>query len=288
MHLLSSTFDDLTTQAEAVIRVENSQNFRITNSTFDNANTDFLYVTGSSVTITDSELVSDKNTARRGLYAVTSQVTLNGSTFDSFYYPTTGAAFLSEDGDATVIGSTFLNNRAEEGAGIYFDCTNVDKCTYEVTDSTFTNNSATSKGGAMAFNYFPPTITNPTYANNSAIYGPDIAAYPYKIVRNSTLDAKYVSGQTIKTPIVFNLVDGYDEVILTDSSSILTISAVDQTKARVIGNTDVTVTEGVATFNDITFITTPGSVNIQYQITSSNINFDRLLTAYGITSDQVA
>jgi len=71
-------------------------------------------------------------------------------------------------------------------------------------------------------------------------------------------------------------------VIFTDSESVLTISAVDQASAKVIGNTDVTVEKGRAIFNDITFITDPGSANIQYQITSSNIDYEQLLRAYNV------
>ena len=64
--------------------------------------------------------------------------------------------------------------------------------------------------------------------------------------------------------MIFTLVDPYDKVILTDSESILTISAVDQSNAKVIGNTDVTVDKGKATFSDITFITEPGSNNVEF------------------------
>jgi hypothetical protein len=76
-------------------------------------------------------------------------------------------------------------------------------------------------------------------------------------------------------------------VITTDSESVLTISAIDQAISKVIGNTDVTVVNGLATFSDITFITKPGSQNVEYQISSSNIDFAKILKAYGITGTSV-
>ena len=58
----------------------------------------------------------------------------------------------------------------------------------------------------------------------------------------------------------FALVDSFGEEIKTDSESVFTISASSSSSgAKVIGNTDVTVTEGIGNFKDITFIVTPGT-----------------------------
>lgn len=59
----------------------------------------------------------------------------------------------------------------------------------------------------------------------------------------------------------FALVDSFGEVIKTDSESVFTISASSTggANAKVIGNTDVTVTEGIGSFKDITFIVDPGT-----------------------------
>ena len=45
----------------------------------------------------------------------------------------------------------------------------------------------------------------------------------------------------------------------TDSKSVLTILALNQDKAKVIGDSDAQVKEGVASFENIAFITQPGS-----------------------------
>jgi len=71
-----------------------------------------------------------------------------------------------------------------------------------------------------------------------------------------------VSGQAIDATMEmrFALVDSFGEEITTDSESVFTISASDTSSgAKVIGNTDVTVTQGVGIFKDITFIVEPGT-----------------------------
>ena len=145
---------------------------------------------------------------------------------------------------------------------------------------------ATRKGGAYAFDIFPPTTSNLTLVNNSAIYGADKAGYPYKIINlTDATTFVYVSGQAIDTTMEmkFALVDSFGEIIKTDSESVFTISAsTSATGAKVIGNTDVTVVEGVGTFKDITFIVTPGTPDVLYQVTSSNIDYDKLKKAFNV------
>lgn len=70
----------------------------------------------------------------------------------------------------------------------------------------------------------------------------------------------------------------------TDSASVLTIApATSSGGAKVIGNTDVTVLNGIASFTGITFINTPGSSNVAYTVTSSNINYANILLAFNLT-----
>lgn len=81
----------------------------------------------------------------------------------------------------------------------------------------------------------------------------------------------------------FALVDSFGEVIKTDSESVFTIaSGGTNAEAKVIGNTDVTVEQGIGTFKDITFIVPPGTPGVKYQVTSSNIDNDKLKKAFNI------
>lgn len=95
----------------------------------------------------------------------------------------------------------------------------------------------------------------------------------------------YVSGQPITSTLTFALVDNYGQVMSTDDHSVLTISATSGASgAKVIGNTDVTVEKGIAKFSTITFINLPGSSDIRYTVTSSNINYVNILNAFNKTS----
>ena len=63
-------------------------------------------------------------------------------------------------------------------------------------------------------------------------------------------------------------------MILTDSTSVMSISSKTE-EASVTGSTDVTLSGGKAIFSDVTMITLPGSVDIEYEI-SSGLDFTRL------------
>ena len=217
------------------------------------------------------------------MHLQTSNVTIAGTEFNGFMHTDIGAAVYSQNSNTDVESSMFRNNVADQGAGIYMDCMDADLCTYTVMDTEFTNNTAHTMGAAMAFNFYSPSLSGNTFTDNTAPYGEEVASYAKKISLVSNLAEQYVSGQAVEQPIIFQLLDVNDNPILTDTDSVLTISSVDQTVAKVIGNTDVTN----AQFTDITFIAAPGTANIEYQVSSSNIDLDRLETALGITEEEV-
>ena len=87
----------------------------------------------------------------------------------------------------------------------------------------------------------------------------------------------------IKTSTKYNVVDADGLTIATDSDSVITISP-QSSNDKVIGNTDVTVVNGVATFSDITLISAPSAMNINYTISSSNIDLTKLATAFNLVT----
>ena len=152
-----------------------------------------------------------------------------------------------------------------------------------MVNSIFTKNSATTNGGAILYDFFKPKLSGNTFTNNSAQYGPDVAGYPVKVAAQDVPSQVWVSGQTIATPIKYKLVDADGLTIATDSDSVITISP-QSSSDKVIGNTDVTVVNGVATFSDITLISKPSAMNINYTISSSNIDLTKLATAFSLTT----
>ena len=68
-------------------------------------------------------------------------------------------------------------------------------CIFTIDGTTFNNNSAGIQGGAISYNQEKPLITsNVSYIGNTAIYGPNIASYSYKIVYDSKSVTKVWSG----------------------------------------------------------------------------------------------
>ena len=67
-------------------------------------------------------------------------------------------------------------------------------------------------GGAIYYPEVRPQLTNCTYTNNTAPYGPNIASYPVKVTINGTVSNKIhlvniPSGQAYPYPTTFSLVD---------------------------------------------------------------------------------
>ena len=71
-----------------------------------------------------------------------------------------GAVFVAKSGRATIDKSTFSNNEARMGGGIY------SSCEVTVTSSTFTSNTAVWGGGMFSTNKL--TISNSTFEDNTA------------------------------------------------------------------------------------------------------------------------
>jgi CSLREA domain-containing protein len=77
-----------------------------------------------------------------------------------------GGGIWNEGGTLTVTNSTFSNNSAANGGGIF------NAGTLIVTDSTFSGNSATSDGGGITNgSNSTATVTNSTFSGNSANAG---------------------------------------------------------------------------------------------------------------------
>mmetsp|Transcript_10414 Transcript_10414/g.10443 ORF Transcript_10414/g.10443 Transcript_10414/m.10443 type:complete len:215 (-) Transcript_10414:1955-2599(-) len=93
--------------------------------------------------------------------------------------------------DAYIYNSTFADNRAGiEGGALFLSCevSALRPCAYDISLSTFSNNSARDNGGAIKYDFYKPTLApDNVFSDNSATYGPNIASYPVeiKMVRES-------------------------------------------------------------------------------------------------------
>lgn len=66
---------------------------------------------------------------------------------------------------------------------MYLSCDDIinNVCTYNITNTTFLNNTANLNGGAYAFDFYKPNTTDVVFGNgtesNKAEYGDDYASY---------------------------------------------------------------------------------------------------------------
>lgn len=60
-----------------------------------------------------------------------------------------GAGIYSLSSDTFISNCYFGNNNATNGAAIYFDCSDATYCNYSISNSVFSNNSASLNGASF-------------------------------------------------------------------------------------------------------------------------------------------
>ena len=72
-----------------------------------------------------------------------------------------------------------------------------------------------------------------------------------------------------------------DQIMVLVNSDKVTISAVDNQTSSISGTNIGLVNQGVVTFNNLKFISTPGSTNLHYEITSKVIDKNKIQNVPG-------
>ena len=152
-------------------------------------------------------------------------------------------------------------------------------------NSVFIGNTAIRQGGALHYNYVRPSFRNNSYHNNSALYGPDIASYPVKIkLVNSSQDEIVLdnvgSGITYPQTLNLGLYDYDDQIMVLDSSDQISISPADSQSSDVSGVNIGLLNQGSTSFDSIAFISSPGSVDVQFKATSKAIDDDKIQNVF--------
>ena len=199
-----------------------------------------------------------------------------------------GGAIYVKQSVLTIQNSSFTNNTAIDGGAMYFGCTSITNCNLTLTDLVFTNNNAIRQGGAIYYDYVRPRIEEVEYTNNSAEYGLNIASYPVKIRQiNSTEIDVYLrnvgSGIVYDTILYFGLYDYDGQIMVLDNSDQIVISAIDTQAISISGTNVGLLSQGVASFDNLIFVSTPGSTDISYRATSKAIDTDKIENVFGQT-----
>lgn len=187
--------------------------------------------------------------------------------------------------NSTISNSSFSQNIALRGAGIYFSCLGQRKCSLEISNSSFTHNLGVQSGGGLEYDVYRPTMENIKFVNNKAVYGPNIASYPVRIRVKETLVSRITLndvGSGVSKDVALNLAlfDHDNQTAVLDNVSQIEVRAV-QPDTAVSGTTSVKVTAGVASFAEMKFTFKPGAQNVQYGLSSDGLDFTKIIKQYG-------
>jgi len=126
--------------------------FIVDSCAFLSSNTDFIFITTSTVFVKSSNFTGDPLVAWRGLRFSYTTMNISNTSFNSFYEDSVGlvgAGVYSLSSNTYIYKSVFMNNIATNGASIYYDCSDTAKCIYVISNSNFTNNIALNNGASF-------------------------------------------------------------------------------------------------------------------------------------------
>ena len=193
--------------------------------------------------------------------------------------------------NVTITDSNFSNNIGVQGSAISISCSIGHTCQTTINDWYFSNNTASSSGGAIRYNLQRPEMNNNTFENNTAAYGPNIASYAVKIVNTgtnqTTIEIDNVgSGVKYENSINVSLVDIDDQVMSLDNESTVRVSPV-SSPSRISGTNFAKFTNGMAILDYLEFIHQPGTENVEFEMYSQSLDFDQVKNGLNLTDDQL-
>lgn len=225
---------------------------------------------------------------QKAIYIRDSSIRISESTFENSGDLNTiyGGSFSLMDSQLQVINSSFINNTAQNAGAIEFKCTSVVKWELNLTNVTFTNNSAVEEGGCIHYNYKRPILVNITQYNNTAQYGPFIASYPVKIrIEGSSTDQIKLdnvgSGVRIENTLKLSLLDFDNQVMIFNNKNQIILTPVDSSISSILGFNSKLLKNGVSSFDNIIAVSAPGKQNIQYQANCKAIDKTLILDIFG-------
>ncbi|OMJ89933.1 hypothetical protein SteCoe_7822 [Stentor coeruleus] len=198
-----------------------------------------------NILIITSSIFSSCSSSLGGAIYIKSQSTIiNSSIF------TSNNALLSDSLNSGQGGSIFIEDSSNTQQTSIINC-------------SFTKSSASKSGGGIQWYGIYPTITNCLFSKNQAFYGPDISSYPsqLKIPQNRILTLLEIPpGQQISYPIIINILDHYNQTVLTENQGTGQISVTNTLNFSLSGEVKVTARAGVLNFSSILLAGPPNSL----------------------------
>ncbi|CDW82073.1 UNKNOWN [Stylonychia lemnae] len=280
MNLLKSDFQIYGSQISNLQTYKNQVPIIFSEENLYFINTTFYNLTTNKVQIVDGLIAN----------LIEGSITINNSRLEKVASSGNGGGlFMSNDisskdyVELTIENSTIENMRAQDLGGFIYSENGQGGALYTVCDSN------TKIGGFMKYDFFLPLDNNNVYQFNDAAYGKDFAAYPIKMqlkikyqgvdmvidpTKISQLFQDYFrtpSGLKLENPFSLVLYDVYDQQIMTDDSSLATVSIAAKQNASVTKNTKVKASRGIYYFDDFILKAEPNTT-IYLTFTSNAIN----------------
>ena len=265
-------FDNIALSESSFIVIINSNLYSFKNHSISNFN--FVLYTLKYTNIYDGKRISVMNGAS-AFDILNSNMNLALSHF-SILNSTISSALYSKSSNISISNSTFDSNTAKQGAAISLLWDSDQSCVSSITGWSFTNNHADVKGGAIYYDNSRPKMSNNSFSNNSADYGPNIASIPYKIIEQETFnDQIYLndipSGLEYNSSIRVMLVDQEGQVMNLENDVVAKIRT-SSPESKITGVDSVIFTRGLAEIDKVTFIYRPGATNILFDISKTTSN----------------
>ena len=273
MHNINTTKDYMMYMARSSIN-------QIMNMTVYDVDVTVLEILESNITLMDDIQIHD---AVQGIYARHSSISIiqNSHIYrcGNSNLPFGGAINI-KNSDMDMMNITLEYNTAQTGGAIHIDCDSYEICRNVITNSTLSNNIALKQGGAINYNFRRPKLSNMIYRNNMAVYGPDIASYPVRIVNSDMVDESMIlrnvaSGIAYHETIKMSLIDYDNQIMNLVSNSQIKIVPV-TTDAKLQGVDYSVLINGESKFDNLQFVYGPGQENIEYIATCELIDFEKV------------
>ena len=218
-------------------------------------------------------------------------VNLVDSEFESWGSSTQimGGAIYLDLSNSSISNSTFTKNTAKSGGSIALSWSLDAQCSLTLINNSFSQNSASVKGGAIYYNFNRPDISNCLFCDNTAPYGNDIASYAVKIVETSSKNhhlciEDVASGLLYNHSLYFDLIDFDGQTMNLENSHTIKVSPVN-VNASVKGTDSAKINNGTALFDNLIFESTEGEVKYtsitQFELTSKAIDSTIINTLFG-------
>ena len=140
---------------------------------------------------------------------------------------------------------------------------------------------ASEQGGAIYYNFRRPQFLNNTFTNNTASYGSNIASYPVRVVMDGMMDQNIelnnvASGLVYSETVKLLLVDFDNQEMNLVNDNQIKISPITN-GARLLGTDSASLRMGKAEFdNNLQFAYIPGQENVQYRLSCSLIDSNKV------------